>query len=184
MSSAPEPKRRDAIKTKARILSAAHDVFAELGYAKAGVRDIAQRADVASSLLARHFGTKAALFEQVLVSTIENNSVFTLEKENFGKTMARLVVEQSNINITAILVLALADPEAKEMAMRVARDHIIGPLAEWLGPPNALARATNMYSLLTGFTIQTRAMSSEKIPAASVEWLAQTLQQIVDSAKA
>lgn len=175
-----EPKRRNTARTKARILSAANACFAQAGYSGTGLRDIARRADVASSLLLRHFGSKAALFEEALVSTIEQHSVFTVEKVGFGEEMARLMIEQRDISITTMLVMALADPKARLVARRVAASHMIGPLADWLGPPDAEARAANLFALMTGFVIQAEGMAPDAVSPLSVAWLARTLQEIVD----
>ncbi len=160
MGITPAPKRRNAALTRHRILDAAGAIFAERGYSGAGLREIAAKADVASSLLIRYFGSKAGLFEATLIRTIEDNSVFTLEKRGFG----------------------VADPESKAVANRVWRARVIDPLAEWLGPRDAHARATNLFSLLAGFAIQMHALHPGTIPPASLQWLAESLQRIVDDA--
>jgi AcrR family transcriptional regulator len=175
-----EPKRRDAAKTKARILTAANAIFSEHGYAQAGLREIAQEAGVASSLVLRYYQSKARLFEAALVDTIANNSVFTLEKRGFGQRMAQLMSEQTNVNITTMLVLALGDPESKAVVERVSRTHLIEPLAAWLGTPEPLERALDLFSLMTGFVILLQSQRSGTIPLASIQRLATTLQQIVD----
>jgi AcrR family transcriptional regulator len=171
---------RNAALTKARILAAAHDAFARSGYAQAGLRQIAAGAGVTSALLVRYFGTKAALFEAALVWTVERNSLFAPDKQGFGVAMAALVRARSSIDITAMLVLALADPAARPIATRVARERMIEPLAQWLGPPDALPRAMNMFGLLTGFAVQNHGIVEGEIPARSLAWLADTLQAIVD----
>lgn len=52
--------------TMTRILDAAERVFTEFGYAGAGMKAIAQRAEVAQGLLHYHFGNKETLFESVI----------------------------------------------------------------------------------------------------------------------
>ena len=94
--------------------------------------------------------------------------------------MAKLIVSDNEGKLPAMVVLAIADPDAKEVAKKVSKRHIIGPLVEWLGPPNAETRALNMLILLNGFTIQTRHLMSGRIPPESVKWLAKALQDIVD----
>ena len=173
-----QPRPKNSTETKARILLAACESFAEMGYAKAGLREIAGRAGVAPSLLLRYFGTKSALFEASLVKTIESNSVFTWEKEGFGEKMVLLMQQESNISITAMLILAMADPESSIVAERITRSRITGPLADWLGPPEAHARATTLVALLTGFTIQEQ---TSGLPQPTAKWLAQALQSIVDN---
>ncbi|MFF8830911.1 TetR/AcrR family transcriptional regulator [Streptomyces sp. NPDC015131] len=52
--------------TRERLLLAASGLFAERGYDRATVRDIAARAGVNQALLFRHFGSKQALFGEVV----------------------------------------------------------------------------------------------------------------------
>ncbi|MET0586926.1 MAG: TetR family transcriptional regulator [Novosphingobium sp.] len=181
MEEPSEPKRRNAAKTRARILSAAFDAFAEHGYRNTGIRDVAERADVASSLILRYFGTKANLFHDALIFGIWKDSLFTRDKRKFGEQMARLIANDSDANLTAMMVLAIADPESREVASKVLKRHVLEPLAEWLGPPNAMSRAMDMYGLMSGFTIQIRMLDKGKVPPASVRWLAKAMQDIVDA---
>ena len=180
METATEPRRRNLAETRTRILAAAADCFAGSGYARAGLREIADLADVAPSLVSKHFGTKAALFEQALLEVIRANSVFTRDKPRFGETMARLMADRGNTDITVMLVLGLADAESHAIVQRVVREHILDPLAEWLGPPHALDRATNLFALITGFAIQMRGLHAGPVPPASLAWMAGALQAIVD----
>lgn len=181
MANAREVKPRDAEKTKARILTSSFKLFSERGYAKTGTRDVAELAGVAQSLIAKHFGNKANLFEQSLIQGIYNNSLFVEDKLAFGEKMAKLVVSKSNPQLPAMVVLAIADPQAMAIAQKVSQSHIVEPLAKWIGPPNANARALNMLTLLNGFTIQMRYLGPGKAAPASVKWLAQALQDIVDN---
>lgn len=181
MEDKAEPKRRDAVKTRARILNAATEAFAGHGYAKAGIRDIAASAGVAPSLLVRYFGTKAALFEEALTYGIYTHSIFTRNRKNFGERMARMIAGNDD-RITSMMVLAIADPESKAIARRVSRRHVLEPLAEWLGPPNAYVRAQQMVSLFTGFALQMHHLADTPVPPDSVRWIARLLQDIVDGA--
>lgn len=52
--------------TRERLLAAASELFAERGYERATVRDIAARAGVNQALLFRHFGSKRALFGETM----------------------------------------------------------------------------------------------------------------------
>ncbi|GGN30802.1 TetR family transcriptional regulator [Streptomyces kronopolitis] len=58
--------RRDAQGTRLRLLDAASELFAERGYERATVRDIADRAGANQALLFRYFGSKKALFGEVM----------------------------------------------------------------------------------------------------------------------
>jgi TetR/AcrR family transcriptional regulator len=58
-------------ETRQRILGAAAEVFAEHGFAGAGVDEIARRAGVNKAMLYYHVGDKAALHAAVLVGYLE-----------------------------------------------------------------------------------------------------------------
>ena len=66
----PRPMRADAAKNQASILAAAEEIFAEVGLS-VPVDDVARRAGVGVGTLYRHFPTKEALFEAVVVARIE-----------------------------------------------------------------------------------------------------------------
>lgn len=57
---------RGAQGTRLRLLDAASELFAERGYERATVRDIAARAGANQALLFRYFGSKKALFGEVM----------------------------------------------------------------------------------------------------------------------
>lgn len=59
-------RRADGGSTRERLLAAASELFAERGYERATVRDIAARAGVNQALLFRHFGSKRALFGEAV----------------------------------------------------------------------------------------------------------------------
>ncbi len=66
MDHSPKRKRvRDPEAHRAAILGAARAAFAERGYARATIRDIAARAGVTHSLVMRHFTSKEGLFLSV-----------------------------------------------------------------------------------------------------------------------
>lgn len=67
----PEPRPRDAARTKAEILRAARDEFCEQGFNGARVDAIAQRAGANKRLLYHYYGNKEALYLAVLHDAYE-----------------------------------------------------------------------------------------------------------------
>lgn len=63
--------RADAVRNRQRILEAAEDVFARVGLA-VPVDVVAEAAGVGVGTLYRHFPTKEALFEAIVVSRLES----------------------------------------------------------------------------------------------------------------
>jgi AcrR family transcriptional regulator len=68
MSTAQLPGKRERTKAqnRAAILTAAREVFAELGYDAAGVRDVIRRTDLASGTFYNYFPDKESVFRAVL----------------------------------------------------------------------------------------------------------------------
>jgi AcrR family transcriptional regulator len=70
VSGEARPMRADAVKNRARILEAAEEVFATEGIS-VPVDRVAERAGLGVGTLYRHFPTKEALFEAIVVSRLE-----------------------------------------------------------------------------------------------------------------
>jgi TetR/AcrR family transcriptional regulator len=66
MPSQPKPRTRDAERSKTAILEAATQLFAHKGFDATGIGEIAQLAGVARGTPAYFFGSKEALFEEVV----------------------------------------------------------------------------------------------------------------------
>jgi AcrR family transcriptional regulator len=67
----PEPRQRDAVRTRQQLLQAARRRFAVDGYDAATVRDIADEVGVNVALINRYFGSKAGLFEACLSDVVQ-----------------------------------------------------------------------------------------------------------------
>lgn len=65
------PRRADARRNRAQILTAAEEAFAQEGIS-VPLDDIARRAGVGAGTVYRHFPTKEALFDAVLQNRIDN----------------------------------------------------------------------------------------------------------------
>jgi AcrR family transcriptional regulator len=66
MTSDRQVRKRDAAATREALLQAAGTLFAERGFDRTTVRDIAKLAGVNQALLFRYFGSKEAVFEEVM----------------------------------------------------------------------------------------------------------------------
>src|ERR1044071_3794931 len=65
-------------RTRAAILKAAQELFAELGYERTTVRDVAARASIDPAMVMRYFGSKEGLFARA--------SAFDLKLPDLTKT--------------------------------------------------------------------------------------------------
>ena len=151
------PKRRNAAKTKAKILAAAQQAFSEQGYSQAGIRDIAALAEVSSPMLLRYFGSKSGLFEAALINSITTEELFTVDKNNFGEKLAELLTDEKLIiNPPSMITLSTGDSVAREIITRVTEEYLLSPLAQWLGTKDAKIQATEVLMLAMGFFQFTR----------------------------
>jgi AcrR family transcriptional regulator len=185
MSATRPPRRRNAGKTKADILAAAQRAFAEQGYAQAGMRDIAALAGVSAPLLLRYYGSKAALFEAALIEAMRLDGVLEAGRKDFGARLAALFLDRRiDIRPPSIIALAAAHDEARQIAARVTGEHVVEPLARWLGPPDGRARALEIVMLAMGFVLFTRQLpliSAHRGQERKVaQWLGEKMQEIVD----
>lgn len=179
------PQRRNARLTKARILRAAQTAFATRGYSQTGIRDIAQMVGVSSTILLRYYGSKAGLFEAALLELMHLEMLIPKDRARFGRHAAELLLHPHlNISPHAMVALSTGDPDAREIATRVLREHGLATLAAWLGPPDAEARALQVMALCTGFvlfTYQLDVLPGEAVAdARMVDWLAASLQAVAD----
>lgn len=181
----PPPRKRDAAATRARILEAAQRAFSETGYSHTGIREIAGMAGTSSTLLLRYFGSKAGLFEAALIAAMPIDTVFALPRETIGRSLAEALLDPANaVRPPLMIALAAGDPEAAAIAARVFESQTIGPVAAWLGGPDARARALEMAMLATGLVSYLRQLPLRPPSAAErdhiVAWFAGAIQAIID----
>jgi AcrR family transcriptional regulator len=179
-------RKRNLAQTKARILSAAKEVFSQKGYAHSGIREIADAAQANSSLIGRYFGSKANLFEAALSDAVTLQDFLTVDRHKFGE-LAAANLSQGDLDLSGALMGALAsgDPIAQKIASDVTERNAIAPLAAWLGPPNERQRAVAITSLCMGFLFCTRQFPlSVPLPVPDAEglsrWLSASIQELVD----
>lgn len=76
-------------RTRAAILEAAQALFAELGYERATVRDIAARADIDPAMVIRYFGSKEVLFARASEFDLRLPNLGEAEPSQLGATLIR-----------------------------------------------------------------------------------------------
>ncbi len=71
MPSTPRPMRADAVKNRARILAASEEIFATEGVS-VPIDRVAEKAGLGVGTIYRHFPTKEALFEAIVVARLDD----------------------------------------------------------------------------------------------------------------
>ena len=101
--------RRSSEEIRSLILQSAIDLFSERGYSGTTTRMLAERAEVEEVLIFRHFGTKAALFEQAIVKPFMEMSKQYLQMQRTGEQNIATVSERSERYIELIYDLLVQD---------------------------------------------------------------------------
>lgn len=86
---APAERQRDAARTKARLLDAAREVFADKGLAGARVQDIASRAGVDKQLINYYFGGKDGLYAEIWREWQDREADFGRAETSLPDTVVR-----------------------------------------------------------------------------------------------
>ena len=80
-------KTRNAKRTKEKILKVAEKIFAQKGYAKTTIDDIAKMSNTSGALIIFHFKNKATIYSAVKSSIIQRYIDNNTDKEPLGDSM-------------------------------------------------------------------------------------------------
>lgn len=184
--SAPAPRPRDAEQTRAEILHAARLLFATRGYANAGMREIASGAGITPALVVRYFGSKRDLFLAAIESDIGLAPFLGPDRATLGRHIARYFFSKPlrDVDTLSILLHAAGDPEVCDLATELLSTRVIQPLAKWLGPPRAEARAALLLAIISGTWLFRQALPMRAYAGgpdtALASCLAAQIQHVVD----
>jgi AcrR family transcriptional regulator len=173
-------------ESKARILDAAQIAFGTVGYARSGVREIAEAAGVAPSLVIHYFGSKEALFAEAFSRSVKMTAALSVARDEFGANALELLSEEQTDTVRAAAMLAqsIGDPAARSVAGGLMEQAVLGPMADWFGAPHARGRAQLVAMLTLGFTAF-RLLVPQEGPEAEDDsyvsaWMARTLQRLAE----
>jgi len=183
-------RKRDAATTRAAILAAARQAFSSSGYDSVGVRDIAAKAGVTAALVNRYFGSKKLLFSEAVLEAKGIGELLTGDRRTAGARLAAMLLDKDPHGkgggdpLLAILRSA-PDPEAAGVVREWLQKVMVGPIAKWLGGPDAETRASVMVSTLLGFIILRQAIALPGLSAgrgdALREMMSASLQSQIDA---
>jgi AcrR family transcriptional regulator len=184
-----QPARsRDAAATRDAIFESAKQAFSE-GGADVGVRDIAARAGVNSSLINRYFGSKDQLLSEVVCSVpLDFAAVLKHDRAHFGVNVARGLIascqKTGDFDPTLVMLRSLGSPGATTTFSTLI-DTWLDPLADVLDGADCRLRAELILSAMAGFQIFGRVVSTRGIAEAAEEkviaLLGATIQSYVDA---
>jgi AcrR family transcriptional regulator len=191
----PAPGRRSGRRpgtsgTRDAIAAAAREAFAGLGYDRASLRGIAQRAGVDPALVLHFFGSKQQLFASVVQLPFDPETVLpqvlAVGRGAIGESLARFVVgmletERGRNSLTGIVRAAASEPAAARIVREMVTERIFVPLAEALGTDDAQLRASLVGSQVVGLVMARYVVAVEPLasadPATVIAAIGPTLQR-------
>ncbi|MEU6308070.1 TetR family transcriptional regulator [Streptomyces chartreusis] len=124
----PRRRRRDPEGHRAAIIEAARHTFAERGYARTTLREIARRAGVTHGLITRHFTSKERLFLAAVPGNRDLEQVAAGDPETLPDRIAeafvrRLETDAVNDPLIALLRSAASDERAAAHLLVAMQEH-------------------------------------------------------------
>jgi AcrR family transcriptional regulator len=175
------PRRRDSTATRAAILQAARVTFTRLGYDGAGVRDIAREAGVDARLIGRYFGSKEALFTQV-VDDVYDKTLLMVQGATEEAARALLTAGEQSAPDGLLLTIRSATNERAAQIMRESIErNYQQELTEGLTGPDAAGRAALLISICSGVQLMRTLMGSTQLTSDDVGRLLPYLKAALDA---
>lgn len=165
--------------TREAILAAARSAFAQHGFDKASIRQIAAAAGVDPALVHHYFGSKDQLFVAALHFPIDPGTVLPdlLEggPDGLGERLIRLFVSIWDSPAGTAGVALLRSALNHEWSAHMLRDflttQILRRIADALHLPDATLRLPLVASQLVGLAMIRYVLRLEPLAGAPVEWL-------------
>lgn len=183
----PPTRRRDAAATRAAILAAARSAFARAGYDGVGLREIAAAAGVTAMMIGRYFGSKDALFSEVVADTLRDPVILspeTLAAPDFAAALTEAMVAVTTPGATPldgflILLHSASSPRAADLGREwIARGHQRTLEAMVEGPLQA-ERAGVFLALVAGLQVIRQMIAVPSVAKADPETLRRILEPVV-----
>lgn len=148
-------KIRKSDRTKERIAIAARQIFADLGYERATIRSIAEKAAINVSMIIRYFGSKENLFATVAVFDLRLPGLEEAPKEARGLHLVRHFLtrwESGDTELQALLKVAVTHEAAREAMTQIFNDQLAAYLT-LQGLDRASERACLIASQMLGLAL-------------------------------
>ncbi|WP_207757590.1 TetR/AcrR family transcriptional regulator [Nonomuraea cypriaca] len=176
MGEKPLPRAERRRRTEGRILGAARDLFAEVGFERTTIRAVARAAEVDPALVMQYFGNKQELFQQAVRVTPAAPTGLDAE-EVVEHLLGTLNVKMGELpqGSLAMMRSMLTHPEAAASARRTLGEQI-DRLALSLPGEDARLRAALMTMILVGVTVGHQLLELDELRGVSQEEIARALR--------
>jgi AcrR family transcriptional regulator len=174
--------RRSSAETKAVILAAARQRFAESGFERTTIRAIAGDADIDPSMVMRYFGSKDQLFAAAADFDLELPDFSDVDRDELGARVVAYFMDRWERDDSLVVLLRSSATNA-EAAQRM-REIFAGQLLPVIAKinPDAPSRAAGLIATqMIGLAMCRYVLQVPPVVAMShddaVEWLGPTVQR-------
>ena len=123
-------RRHGAAESRSRLFEAAKQLFAEHGYEHAKVREIGQHANVDPALIARYFGSKAALYLEALRPEDSDGKPVELTSAAAVQMFLDRIAPKGPTPALHAAIRPHDDPELQSTAISLLRNRLLDPFEE------------------------------------------------------
>lgn len=109
----PRGRPRDSAATRRSLLTAARELFADVGYDATTVRAVADRAGVNQALLFRHFGSKQGLFAAAVQGGVLDLLAGGSRDDLLDRTLAAMLTDEPGHGTETLLAVLRAAGSAQ-----------------------------------------------------------------------
>jgi len=180
------PRARNAAATRQAILEAAITAFTRHGYDGVGLREIAAAAGVTAILINRYFGSKEALFTEVVDISFAQPTMVPAEPDDLAVRTARALVERTapeadHLGPFELLLKSAANPRAAEIMREGIRKHVGARFTDALPGAHAEERAELGLALLAGTWLMRRIIGTPALREADPEQLTAQVTRVLST---
>jgi AcrR family transcriptional regulator len=177
--------RRSSLETKAVILAAAKQRFAESGYERATIRAIAADANIDPSMVMRYFGNKDQLFAAAADFDLELPDFSDLDHADVGARMVTYFMDRWERDEALVVLMrsATTNPEAAQRMQEIFAGQLLPVIAK-LKPKTPERCAGLVATQMIGLAMCRYVLRLPPVVAMSrdevVEWLGPTIQRYLE----
>jgi AcrR family transcriptional regulator len=178
--------RRSSAETKAVILAAARQRFAESGYERATIRAIAADANIDPSMVMRYFGNKDQLFAAAADFDLQIPDLSGVDRDQLGaRLVAHFLDRWERDEVLVVLLRSSTTNEEAAQRMRKIFSSQLRPVIGIIHPTDAPRRAGLIATQVLGLALCRYVLRLPPVVAMSrdevVAWLGPTIQRYVEA---
>lgn len=183
------PRVKNAAATREAMLAAARQRFLQESYENVGLRDIARDAGVDVALVSRYFGSKEALFKDVLQAGKKADWLDpTVTAAQLPAYLASLSTEEDDADRRKhaegllIMLRSASSPKATEIIREALRESVLEPIARLLPGVDPEIRSSLALSVFFGTTVLRTIMAVGPLSGCDTNAVRRNMQRLLEAA--